>query len=137
LFNIQPVGPSTLDYAELVYDVTIDSGSFFEEVSLSSDLLPFSPSLLDATFAGGMADIFLQNIGGSTSVSSLVAGSPSSLTVSSVYTSNGGFISSATFGFRQGTAPVNVPAPLPILGLGVAFGFSRKLRNRIKIRYQD
>jgi len=27
----------------------------------------------------------------------------------------------------------NVPGPLPILGLAAAFGFSRKLRNRIKL----
>jgi len=26
----------------------------------------------------------------------------------------------------------NVPGPLPILGAGAAFGFSRKLRGRIK-----
>ena len=30
-------------------------------------------------------------------------------------------------------APSNVPGPLPILGLAAAFGFSRKLRKRIKL----
>jgi hypothetical protein len=29
-------------------------------------------------------------------------------------------------------APEEVSAPLPILGVGAAFGFSRKLRTRIK-----
>ena len=29
-------------------------------------------------------------------------------------------------------AYTQVPGPLPILGAGAAFGFSRKLRNRIK-----
>jgi hypothetical protein len=29
--------------------------------------------------------------------------------------------------------PANVPGPLPILGLAAAFGFSRKLRKRIKL----
>ena len=30
-------------------------------------------------------------------------------------------------------SPANVPGPLPILGLAAAFGFSRKLRKRIKL----
>lgn len=138
LFNIQSAGPPTLDFAQLAYDVTIDLGRFFEEVSLTSNINPFfAYSVLDATFEGGMADIIIQNLSGSTSVSSPLTGSPSSLTVNSVYTSIGGLNSSITFGFRQGTTPVNVPAPLPILGLGVALGFSRKLRNRIRTRYQD
>lgn len=32
------------------------------------------------------------------------------------------------------TNPVAVPGPLPVLGAGVAFGFSRRLRKRIKSR---
>ena len=31
------------------------------------------------------------------------------------------------------TSPASVPGPLPILGLAAAFGFSRKLRKRIKL----
>ena len=30
--------------------------------------------------------------------------------------------------------PANVPGPLPAFGLAVAFGFSRKLRKRIKLQ---
>ena len=30
-------------------------------------------------------------------------------------------------------SPASVPGPLPILGLAAAFGFSRKLRKRIKL----
>jgi hypothetical protein len=33
---------------------------------------------------------------------------------------------------NAGGSPANVPGPLPILGLAAAFGFSRKLRKRIK-----
>jgi hypothetical protein len=29
--------------------------------------------------------------------------------------------------------PVSSPGPLPLLGVGAAFGYSRKLRKRIKI----
>ena len=33
---------------------------------------------------------------------------------------------------RAGLPPPSVPGPLPILGVGAAFGYSRKLRKRIK-----
>lgn len=32
----------------------------------------------------------------------------------------------------SGQAPIQTPGPLPILGLGTAFGFSRRLRQRLK-----
>lgn len=35
--------------------------------------------------------------------------------------------------FNGPTAPASVPGPLPILGLAAAFGFSRRLRRRIKL----
>lgn len=38
----------------------------------------------------------------------------------------------ATIGAAGGNFTSKVPGPLPILGAGAAFGFSRKLRNRIK-----
>ena len=37
-----------------------------------------------------------------------------------------------TFGVQAIPAGTGVPAPLPLLGAGVAFGFSRKVRQRIK-----
>ena len=44
-----------------------------------------------------------------------------------------GDVSSTTFRINAVNAPTSaVPGPLPILGAGAAFGFSRRLRNRIK-----
>jgi hypothetical protein len=34
--------------------------------------------------------------------------------------------------FTQGDASLSVPGPLPVMGAGVAFGFTRRLRRRIK-----
>lgn len=34
--------------------------------------------------------------------------------------------------FTYDKAPADVPAPLPIFGAAAAYGYSRKLRNRIK-----
>jgi hypothetical protein len=50
----------------------------------------------------------------------------SSLYIEDVINGGGGSITGVTNGFRQ------TPGPLPILGAGAAFGFSRKLRSRIK-----
>jgi hypothetical protein len=37
-----------------------------------------------------------------------------------------------TFNYTVGTAPAQTPSPLPIIGAASAFGFSRRLRSRIK-----
>ncbi len=55
-----------------------------------------------------------------------VVGHPTKITVTNTYTPNSGAIDNVENTFR------NVPGPLPILGAGAAFGFSRKLRGRIK-----
>jgi len=55
-----------------------------------------------------------------------VVGHPTKITVTNTYTPNSGAIDNVENTFR------NVPGPLPILGAGAAFGFSRKLRSRIK-----
>jgi len=44
---------------------------------------------------------------------------------------NTGGLNSFSNGFTQ-TSNLPVPGPLPLIGLGAAFGFSRRLRNRIK-----
>jgi hypothetical protein len=36
-------------------------------------------------------------------------------------------------GFYETTGPLTAPGPLPLLGVGAAFGFSRKLRRRIQL----
>jgi hypothetical protein len=44
----------------------------------------------------------------------------------------GGLIIDYTYALSARHIPVPAPAPLPILGLGVVFGYTRKLRQRIK-----
>ena len=45
---------------------------------------------------------------------------------------NTGTVMSISNTYTQTTQTQVVPGPLPILGIGAAFGFSRKLRKRIK-----
>jgi hypothetical protein len=60
------------------------------------------------------------------SVSAPIPGNYSSLYIEDLVSGNGGSVTAVTNGFYQ------TPGPLPILGAGAAFGFSRKLRSRIK-----
>jgi hypothetical protein len=60
---------------------------------------------------------------------------PSSVAVAlEWYTTGNATLSDITSTFTQTASPVTnkVPAPLPLLGAGAAFGFSRSLRRRIK-----
>ena len=43
-----------------------------------------------------------------------------------------GLLTTLNNSFTQGDASIKVPGPLPLLGAGMALGFSRKLRSRIK-----
>ena len=63
------------------------------------------------------------------------AGTVSALTFTSNLNLTGGKIDTITDTLTQkiGEPISTVPGPLPILGAGAAFGFSRKLRNRIKL----
>lgn len=84
-------------------------------------------------------------IGGSTSLASvngnpapvdyLFAAGVTSLDIEDIFLATGNSAVSTANNFfsqRPGDAPGDVPGPLPILGAGMAFGFSRRLRSRIK-----
>ena len=121
----------TLNYGAIITDPSFA----FEAVALDTDVNPFAPNeVLTATFTGFSPPVVLTSTNG-TPDSSPGAGAPTILNVANVYNSNGGTISSVTTSFEQ-VQQVQVPAPLPILGAGFAFGFSRKLRSRIKTRNQ-
>ena len=101
---------------------------WFDQVSLS--LADSNPGEVERAtkyvydFQGGtlLKTLTTQNA----TVSELLPGQYSSLYIVDEMDANGGSISRVTNGFRQ------TPGPLPILGAGAAFGFSRKLRGRIK-----
>jgi hypothetical protein len=74
------------------------------------------------TFAGGNSPIMLTSTNGSSSVAP-VTGGPTTITVNNRYDGSGGAIDTMENSFQQ------VPAPLPLLGVGAAFGSIRKLRK--------
>lgn len=112
---------------DFTYEAIItDPGWVFVAVDLDSDSDPFAspPSVLEATytFAGGNSPIVLTSTNGSSSVAP-VTGGPTLITVKNSYNGAGGAIDTMENSFQQ------VPAPLPLLGVGAAFGSIRKLRK--------
>ncbi|MBD2550492.1 hypothetical protein H6G65_13035 [Microcystis elabens FACHB-917] len=122
------------DFTRTPFDFTYtasitDPHKAFSVVDLDSDAVPIAnpPSILTATFIGGSSDVTLTSTNGSTDAKD-VFGRPTILHVNNVYNGNGA-IDSIENSYQQVD---KVPGPLPILGAGVAFGFSRKLRRRIQ-----
>lgn len=122
-------GPLSLTYS---YDVNIvESGWAFDKLSLESDVVTSnntrvvklsSPENSDLTSLNGTPDgpkdyIFLNDY--------------TTIRVTDNVNLQGSadILTSVTNSWTQ--RPVTVPGPLPILGAGVAFGMSRKLRRRI------
>jgi hypothetical protein len=111
-----------------------DPHRFFKAVDIDSEADPLAdpPSILTATysFAGGNSPISLTSTNGSSQMEN-VTGHPSLMTVRNAY-NGAGAIEEFENSFMQGTK--RVPGLVPILGAGMAFGFSRKLRRRIQGR---
>ncbi len=130
LFNLD-LPTFTTNPFDFTYVASITgSPSVFSAVDLDSNGDNFAnpPSILTATytFADGNSPIVLTSTNGSADIESVIGG-PSTITVGNVY-NGAGAIDSFENSFQQTST---VPGPLPVLGAGVAFGFSRKLRRRI------
>lgn len=116
--------------ATSVYTVVTDIKTPFNQVDLSWVQVPGAPGNVSAEYvlysAGTIIDTKLLNINGSLAAFNYPSTPIDKIVVTNTYTPGGGAIDNAQNTFR------NVPGPLPILGAGAAFGFSRKLRGRIK-----
>jgi hypothetical protein len=129
IFSLELPSFSTSPF-DFTYLATItDPSRTFTSVDLDTDAdgFPDPPSILTATFTGGTDPVVLTSTNGSMDLES-VSGHPTVLTVQNQYNGDGA-IAALENSYQQGE---KVPAPLPILGAGMAFGFSRKLRRRIK-----
>lgn len=117
---------SPFDFTYLA--TTTDHDRQFSAVDLNSDadMLADPASILTATFTGGTSPVVLTSTNGPPDMGAILGG-PEVLSVQNVY-NGAGAIDTLENSFQQ----TQVPGPLPILGAGMAFGFSRKLRRRIK-----
>lgn len=123
------INPPLTGSVTLSYSITmLPDPVWFDQVSLGfNDLTPGGETVRKQVFGGGPTGPLLADLLSSGSVVyASLPGQYSTLFVVDTMSANGGAIGSVTNSFR------NVPGPLPILGVGAAFGFSRKLRGRIK-----
>lgn len=106
----------------------LEPNTWFNQVDLSWVQVPGGDATVSAKYDwvdkdGNPQTVTLTDSG---SIYNIVGQHPTEITVTNTYTPNNGAIDNVENTFR------NVPGPLPILGAGAAFGFSRKLRSRIK-----
>jgi hypothetical protein len=83
------------------------------------------------TFTGANSPVVLTSTNGSPDLGP-VNGGPTTITVNNNFNGSGGAIDSMQNSFQQRANTDKVPGPLPLLGAGAAFGFSRRIRSRIK-----
>jgi hypothetical protein len=96
------------------------------QTALNSSALSTSPSIGPQATASGTSSTLGFNLGFTTQAFTQTFGYTAG-DASFLNTVNATISSTA-----QGTVPTGTPGPLPLLGAGAAFGFSRKLRHRIK-----
>jgi hypothetical protein len=130
LFNLDKVFTNTA--FNFTYEALItDPNRVFSAVDLDSDADVFAnpASVLTAvySFTGGNSPITLRSTNGTPDFAA-VSGSPTTIIVNNDYDGNGA-IDAIENSFQQ---KHTVPGPVPLLGAGAAFGFSRRLRRRLK-----
>lgn len=127
---------------KLTFDVTItDPTKSFKRSELNADVnttFGGTVGLMNnySNFTPGSASISpnpLVSMGGMPTAANF-AGDPKKVSVATEwFTTGSALINTITSSFTQTDIAIpNVPAPLPLLGAGAAFGFSRRLRRRIK-----
>ena len=125
---------TTITLAYMV-DVVSPSTNMFERYSAGvtspDPMTSFNLSL--ASTPAGMPDPVSVSDPMSTTTSSMYMGSVTSASFLNTLTTSGGAgATQFTNLLVQKAPPPQAPSPLPILGASLGFGFSRRLRNRIK-----
>jgi hypothetical protein len=125
------------------FSYTLESTSPFVATGLTSQMQAFfeTGAFTKKVCAGGFGVGPCTTISTSGSASTgvapipLVGGPATMIYVEDEYTTTGnGLINGISNSFFTEEFPTDrVPGPLPLLGAGAAFGFSRKLRNRMKL----
>ena len=119
------------------YELEIDPtfGMSFDEVGLAIIGPPIAKPMFTASKAiVGMIPSILNVNETSKSATGSIGGEVKSITVMDTYGVTVGSINSFQNSFSQKPDqgdPEQVPGPLPLLGAGAAFGFSRRLRTRV------
>lgn len=127
-----PTVNTALATGEFKYELTLTGGETWAKAQLTSNVLAgfpganFVKQVCKTNFGVDCINISISNT--SASPVEMLMGFGNTIYVTDTYT---GTIPSAQISDMTNTF-TTVPGPLPVLGAGAAFGFSRKLRKRIK-----
>jgi hypothetical protein len=124
------------------YTLTSNNGMPFVRAGLTSQMQAgleggaFTKKVCTTGFGTGTCTTFTTTDTGSTGALSTLLGTPGlTIWVEDTYSTTvpGAQITGMSNSFTTMKNGTEVPGPLPLLGAGAAFGFSRKLRNRMKL----
>jgi hypothetical protein len=133
-YNVNSNSPWTSGSKTLTYSVTAPSGKFLNAhtASLTSSTIPSGSGNYTVAGMNTTTGVMTHNntTAGEVDYLTNLASDNFTATLNNI---SGGGVQQITSTYSV-TMPANgVPAPLPLLGAGAAFGFSRKLRRRIKL----
>jgi hypothetical protein len=115
--------------ASLQYTITLKNGRTFDtaEVNIGGVNGPFT-----TTTNATSGQVSASSTNGAGATMNFSTAGLTTQTFIQTFSATGGNVSSigSTYGT---TGPLPAPGPLPLLGVGAAFGFSRKLRRRIQL----
>jgi hypothetical protein len=128
---------NTID-ASGTYRYSLSNAGTFTKFSLNQDIgLNQTGSYTknvysDSLFTNQIGTLTSTN-GGSVSLTNLNNTSLNTIYVEDIFAYTGGtVVNSLSNNFKIVPAAATVPGPLPVIGAAMAFGYSRKLRSRIK-----
>jgi len=136
--NFSPDRVVSIPSGLFTYDVALAGGETFNQAqsNITGSTLGITPSNFSTTLnATGLSPAAVANTvtnpSAASSFSSGISFASFSQTFDFTFGAAGGYLSNLGASFTTTTSQ-SVPGPLPVLGAGAAFGFSRKLRKRIK-----
>jgi len=124
------------------YTLTSNNGKPFAKAGLTSQMQAgleggfFVKQVCTTGFGLGTCTTYSTTNTGSSGVLTALLGTPGlTIWVEDTYATDvaGAEITGISNAFTTKSNDTGVPGPLPLLGAGAAFGFSRKLRNRMKL----
>ncbi len=131
--NFNPVIPpptiGSYTYDLGITQAGIDAGHRFADVALGVDHQGGGQVVTKTVVGGGNPNPVLISLDGAEIGPIPLSGTSITVTDSWVLDQNAGSVSSISNTYTQTSS---VPGPLPLLGAGAAFGFSRRIRSRIK-----
>lgn len=120
------------------YTLATTNGNVWTQASLTSQMQAllqggsFSKEVCSTGFGTGTCQTYTSTDTGTSAQSPTLVGFGTQIWVRDTYVSTVASPSGQVTGITNTFMSAPVPGPLPVLGAGAAFGFSRKLRRRIK-----